>query len=99
SSRRPDGNPCPRRTWSPRATHGKRPMPAFCKLPLLLWCVGRGDDERGAAAQVRIGAVEPVRPQRAIGTALAHVVANEQIGLAPNSSESRTLPPPARRNV
>src|SRR5215813_12088145 len=61
--------------------HGKRPMPAFCELPLLLWCVRRGDDERGAVTQVRIGAVEPVRPQRAIWTALAHVVDNEQIGL------------------
>src|SRR5262245_28694591 len=56
-------------------------MPAFRELPLLVWCIGRGDDERGTVAQVRIGAVEPVRPQRAIGTALAHVVDDEQIGL------------------
>src|SRR5262245_28507094 len=56
-------------------------MPAFRELLLLLWCIGRGDDERGAVAEVCIGAVEPVRPQRAIGTALAHVVDDEQIGL------------------
>src|SRR5215831_9503538 len=56
-------------------------MPAFPELPLVLWCIGRGDDERGAVAQVRIGAIEPVRPQRAIGTALAHVVDDEEIGL------------------
>src|SRR5262249_38514946 len=62
SSRRSDGSPCPRRTWCLRAT---RPMLALRELPLLLWCIGRGDDERGAVAQVRIGAVEAVRPQRA----------------------------------
>src|SRR5262245_39875000 len=56
-------------------------MPAFPELQLVLWCIGRGDDERGAVAQVRIGAIKPVRPQRAIGTALAHVVDDEEIGL------------------
>src|SRR5262245_11568148 len=30
--------------------HGKRPMPAFRELPLLLWRIGGGDDERGAVA-------------------------------------------------
>src|SRR6516165_267491 len=30
--------------------HGKRPMPAFRKLLLLLWCIGRRDDESAAVA-------------------------------------------------
>jgi len=68
-------------------------MPAFCELPLLLWCVRRGDNERGAVAQMRIGAVEPVRPQRAIGTALAHVVDNEQIGLVAEHLGKPHAPP------
>src|SRR5262249_13521578 len=68
-------------------------MPTFGELPLLVRWIGRGEDKRGAVAQVRIGAVEPVRPQRAIGTALAHVVDDEQIGLVAEQLGEPHAPP------
>ena len=63
------------------AYHGHAPAAARGEAALHVGWIGAGDDEGGAIRDVRVDAVETIRPERAVRAGAAHVVDHEKVAL------------------